>query len=524
VDLMRWSVLCAAALMLATVAALQIHPKTIYAYPIEGVCGEWSLGIPPGHPDCRDVATGSGGLSADDFINSAITIGPEIRGIKDKFLFNGSTFKSTTEFWTDPPCFAGKPYCYNWDPIKQVCMDATIPPKDRPDCEWYKPPTTPSKVNADKPWRDVWKNPEKIADPASRDSFCVCPLYQNHVLNPKDCELAGKKVPGRATCAFDSSCGCKSEEFYPGCGALKDYGTQVEILTVSGEMTNMFSDKGAQDISAATCDILCPGGKVDCPELSEGTPACVCSTRAFEAYEMCKGSHATKCVNGKSVKVDPSSWKSSICSANVRRATIGDASGSASSSPPPPTGSITRFGKKLESPDSCILPPYLDPKADVWRNMYSDGECQTDNQVRSTPVRLDVTKVTVKPLTDKQVAHLKATCPIAEFTKDSVTDLSKHTVAECPYLTARGLFAASPVPDCPTGHKCLFSSVYKHQDNFLYVSKAKPSFAHMMRDPISASAVYQLTSTDACLSASALSSIPTSFTALVVLLTTALLW
>lgn len=273
----------------------------------------------------------------------------------------------------------------------------------------------------------------------------------------------------------------------------------------------MFSDKGAQDISAATCDILCPGGKVDCPELSEGTPACVCSTRAFEAYEMCKGSHATKCVNGKSVKVDPSSWKSSICSAHRTPS-------------PPPSDPKMRFDKMLESPDRCILPPYLDPKADVWRNMYSDGECQTDNQVRSIPVRLDVTKVTVKPLTDKQVAHLKATCSKAEFTKDSVTDLSKYTVAECPYLTARGLFAASPVPDCPTGHKCLFSSVYKHQDNFLYVSKAKPSFAHMMRDPISASAVYQLTSTDTCLSASALSSIPTSFTALVVLLTTALLW
>jgi hypothetical protein len=164
--------------------------------------------------------------------------------------------------------------------------------------------------------------------------------------------------------------------------------------------------------------------------------------------------------------------------------------------------------------------------ADVWRNIYSEGECQTDNKVRSVPVRFDVSKILVTPHTATQVKHLKGMCAgVSDFAIGKASDLSKQTVATCKYLGVKGLFAAKPVPDCPKGN-CLFSSVYKHDTNFLYVSKPQPSFAQMMRVPLVAESVHELDSVKTCTvvtSATSTASLPTAIGTFLTLATVGLL-
>merc|ERR1712054_11422 len=212
--------------------AVQVPPKSVDTYPVEGVCGTWSLGIPPLHPECRPVSTGGGGLHAENLLDIKGTIGPEARGLRETYRFNGTKFFVNTEYWSDAPCFAGKPYCFNWDPVSETCKDTSQSPP--PDCEWY---TAPAQLSAT-PWKDVWSNAAKKSDASQRTTFCVCPLYQNHAPGSSgatDCSAAGKQSPGRAACPSWMNCGCKSEEYYAGCGAISGYGQKIETLEIQGE-------------------------------------------------------------------------------------------------------------------------------------------------------------------------------------------------------------------------------------------------------------------------------------------------
>jgi len=186
-------------------------------------------------------------------------------------------------------------------------------------------------------------------------------------------------------------------------------------------------------------------------------------------------------------------------------------------------------GGTLVNGQPCIYPPYKDPLNDVWRNMYSTpvkelydnfDECGIDQPIRSTPVRFDVSKVLVTPHTASQVDYLNKTCPEGgPWTKDVAVDIA---AADCQYLFVKGLFSKKPVPDCPSGHKCLFVSVYKHTDNFVYVSKPQKTFAAMMRSPIFADGVYALDSTSACISPAPATSMPSMLVPALTLLALAL--
>jgi hypothetical protein len=245
---------------------------------------------------------------------------------------------------------------------------------------------------------------------------------------------------------------------------VQGYGQKVETLEMQGEMVNMFG-AGYTQILKGTCNDLCPGGVVNCPAGQENTAACVCDKSDFEAWEQCQGSTKTKCVNNQVVPAaaSPAQWKSSIC----------------------PKGQLPNEA------NNCVLTPYYDPKDDAWRNMYSSGNCETDNGVRSTPVRFDVKVLKVTPHTQAQATYLKQKCASATFTPQQVTDLSGYTVAQCEYLGTKGLLAKTPVADCPSG-KCLFSKMYKHDQNFLYISRPKKSFATMMRSSLDSDSVLKL--------------------------------
>jgi len=396
--------------------------------------------------------------------------------------------------------------------------------------------------------------PSKFGHPnkTGQNSMCVCPLYQDNKANPTDCKNVGLPPPNRAKVPHDKFGGCKSEEYYPGCGSISGFGQKVETLVLEGTYTNMFTWGGQQEITKNTCDVLCPGLKIDCdtPTLdSEAydamkgtgvlneTYTCKCDEYDYKAYLQCQGRNSKKCTYSNEttgayfqptlLPIDKylndydcvprkgirrpekcNEWMSSIC--------------------PEIDGQMVPGGS-LVNGQPCIFPPYKDPLNEVWRNMYSTpikelydnfDECGIDQPIRSTPVRFDVTSVKVTPHTATQVAYLEKKCPTnKKWTIGKTIDIAD---SNCDYLHVKGLFSQKPVPDCPTGHKCLFVSVYKHTDNFLYVSKPQKTFAAMMRSPIYADGVYALDGVSNCVSPAPTTSMPSMLVPALTLLALAL--
>lgn len=261
-----------AALLVALAAiasAIQINPNYGEKYEIQNVCGKWRQGADNKIGQCSPTSTGGGGLHFEtDITDSGVHLGPNIAGSNDILEFgnadrsgNYNTFKSTTTYWTDPPCFTRKKYCTAYDEAASTC-----PTAKRKDC--------PS-------WQVTGKK--------------------------KDCP-GSVPGPGSAPYCFGTNCpatSCMDEEYYPGCGAYPSGttinfpnsagedaefpgGIKEQTIVMKGTVTNFFK-KNAQ-VAAETCEVMCP-----CKAVSDrcawdiGTVGAYysCSKLEYEAYNEC---------------------------------------------------------------------------------------------------------------------------------------------------------------------------------------------------------------------------------------------
>jgi len=262
--------------LLAAVTAIQINPRYKLNYEVTDVCGKWRQGLDNKIGQCRSIQTGGGGLHFENDITDGTRMGPKIVGTNDVLEFGNTaefgtegkynTFKSTTTYWDDAPCFTRKKTCTNYNSATSSCAAG-----DMKDCPSWQ--VTGKKKN--------------------------CP--------------SGVPGPGDKPYCFGSSCPvaqCMDEEFYPGCGAYpagssiaykdssgasKTYtgGTKQMTIEMRGTTYNMF--KAGNKVAEETCEVICPCTEVSglCywklgEVLASGlNKQYSCSEEEFKAYQHC---------------------------------------------------------------------------------------------------------------------------------------------------------------------------------------------------------------------------------------------
>jgi len=455
----------ALACLLGVGHGIQIAPDSMKSYPVEGVCGTWKLGIAANLPSCRSVATGGGALHYESLINNDLHLGPNVQALSDTFEFDVvqnlmapvkqyPSFRHTSTYWSDPPCFTRKKFCARWDAAKETC-----PAEYRKDC----------------------------------------PAYQNRpgCGGPKAGFSGGKKNSGGAYCV-GIECelgGCPDEEFYPGCGALPvskqagkaGGGERQMVIEMVGTYENIF-DKHADALAYQTCEVMCPCKKVaavgSCLWMANPyIPGLSCTESDYRAYVSCLG-----CVS-KNDTSSPMTATRGPCDLN----------------------NPTPLAK--ENPNVA----FSDPMSEFFATPYTSGATGPSYHKRSTPIRFHVVNTLVTPTSDEQTAYLNANCNACPDWKKNVRQDMESCEANpqirggvngtCKYLAATGLFGVkekdwginSGLLDLNCGKektgRCLYAQVYRHQEIFMYVSKVQSTYAQMLRSPIYGDGIYKLINT-----------------------------
>jgi len=235
------------------------------------------------------------------------------------------------------------------------------------------------------------------------------------------------------------------EEMYPGCGALKT-GKKIEQVVLTGVYVAPFASKeNIAQLHPKSCQVLCP--------CSSPAAGCKYDIPGYKGYDV------DKCTNED-------------------------------------------FAAYTECKGA-----YNKPTASAWKNMYSS---YSKGAQYSQPIMFQIDSIKVTPYTAEQVTYLTAHCACKSWKKGSASDISKCTNTNCDYLTAKGLFAVTPDYNCVSKSKrCLFAAVYRHQQLYLYVSRAQPTLAQVIKSPIYSDGIYTLKNVKSCGTSDA-SSIQTS--------------
>merc|ERR1711871_867338 len=490
---------------LPIVAAIQINPEYWYNYEIPGVCGRWKLGADDKHPPCRPIRSGGGGFHYETLSNANEILGPNVLAANEEITFGvdsvgmHNTFKTTTAYFDDPPCFTRKKYCANWNATTATCPVGSIR-----DCPPFQ------------------NRPGQCRNPPA-DGFSLSAGRRRGVQQGTAPYCVGLNCPRTA---------CMDEEFYPGCAAFKaglqsqswdgknfPGGTKQMTIQLEGTMTNLFGSRGAsaqdpfvwqRSIADQTCDVLCPckaptaaGQSCFWSLSSDANKTYTCNAHQYSLWKRCQGCR----------QLHTGVWECKD-SAGVVNPTLQN------EDPKKAYGSTVNDQTKLECINdkketvACTTykVPFRDPKSELFNTPYTttgDGKTPVveSDSYRALPVRFDVTTISVTPETAEQVTFLSAKCPcggIVSWTKGTAAQLRTCTSANCHFFAKGGIFednkdlANCPAWKTPTNagvpRRCLFSQMYRHQELFMYVGRMQPSFADMLFSTVHGMGIYTLVS------------------------------